>query len=95
MRDFLTAIWGGRHCGWCTDKPDTFFDRLFRLNQLVARKDRPWYERAYIRVYIIWGPRIFPVWRLGQLWHQRFHPTEELDSACDYCPICRENDNAG
>ena len=90
MIDFITAIMGGKHCGWCTDKPPTWLDRKMRFDQPMKREDR-----RLIELFVEWLHDVAyntKVWVLGQKWHQHFHPDPyaNLPSACDTCPACQE-----
>ncbi len=76
MRDFLTALLGGKHCAWCNrDKPMTFFER--RFNGTGPRKNRPALHRAY------WSWVDFNyalgIWKLGWSWHLNRHVDHDDD----------------
>lgn len=75
MKDLVQAILGGKHCAWCTDKPDTFFERAFRFDQIV-HGIRPLHERIAMRVYDF-NTEHLQTWRIGQWWHYRFHASPE------------------
>jgi len=76
MIDFITAIWGSKHCGWCFDKPPTRWEKLMRQDQILDRNTLPWWEKAADK----WGDFTYwtKVWRLGEMWHRRFHRDRNL-----------------
>lgn len=72
MIELICAMMGGKHCGWCTYKPPSWWDRLWRFDQLLKDKERPWYERAVWAVQEFFLLKI-RIWRLGKMWHNRYH----------------------
>lgn len=72
MWDFLTALLGGKHCGWCTDKPDGKIMHYF--DGTGPRKAQPPLRRAFW-LFMDFNYRL-RIWRLGQMWHFRFHDKE-------------------
>lgn len=69
MKDFLTAVMGGKHCGWCTDKPPTFMDKLCGFDNF---NPTPWWGRVWWEVTEVFTHKV-PIWKLGQRWHFKHH----------------------
>jgi hypothetical protein len=69
MWDFITALIGGKHCGWCTDKPDGYLMR--RFDGTGPRSARPLTHQAFwlFLDFNYW----LGIWKLGQEWHYRIH----------------------
>jgi hypothetical protein len=69
MWDFITALIGGKHCGWCTDKPDGYLMR--RFDGTGKRSARPLTHQAFwlFLDFNYW----LGIWKLGQEWHYRIH----------------------
>jgi hypothetical protein len=72
MKETVWALSGRRHCGWCIDRPPTWWDRLMRFDQAMRTADRPWWERVAMKVSDF-NVDALQAWRLGRWWHVRYH----------------------
>lgn len=87
MKDVIYAILGKRFCGWCGDRGDTLFDRLMRYNIAMRTADRHWWEKAAMRIQEYTDK--VPIWKLGRLWHFRFHEKKPYYDEPD-CELCNQ-----
>lgn len=69
MWDFITALLGGKHCGWCTDKPNGWLMEHF--DGTGPRYTQPLTRRIFwcFMDFNYW----LRIWMFGQEWHMRVH----------------------
>lgn len=68
MIDFIQALRGSKHCGWCSLKPDNWFEKTYGEN---AEKQST-YKKVMWWLYLHAG---LGTWRLAQWYHDRYHDT--------------------
>lgn len=84
MNDILGSLFGKKHCGWCHDQPTTWWERLTEQDQ-HGESTTAW-KRWVFRVQLWLGEHV-PIWRLGEMWHYRFHvdPDDPRRERWDWC----------
>ena len=71
MIDFIMALAGKRHCGWCNYKDTDPVARWLGADKYISQHIA-WWQRVGWFIYNNVSYKL-GIWKLGQCWHWRRH----------------------
>lgn len=67
MFDIIHTLRGKHACGWCVDRPTSWFERVVMAGDTGGRT-KHWWQELYWRHLLR-----FPAWKIAQALHYRLH----------------------